>query len=85
MILTSTVQERVGHTTQICVMPGYQGRGLGRRLIAATIAALRARNFEALSLTVTAANERAVRLYEKIGFKRIKSFTAGVWLPAEFR
>jgi ribosomal protein S18 acetylase RimI-like enzyme len=85
VVLTSAVAPRVGHTTQICVMPGYQGRGLGRRLITATIAALRARNFSALSLTVTAANERAVRLYEKIGFKRIKSFTAGVWLPAEFR
>jgi ribosomal protein S18 acetylase RimI-like enzyme len=85
VVLTSAVAPRVGHTTQICVMPGYQGRGLGRRLIAATIAALRARNFAALSLTVTAANERAVRLYEQIGFKRIKSFTAGVWLPAEFR
>ena len=66
-------------------MPGYQGRGLGRRLVLATIAALRARQFTGLSLTVTAANERAVRLYEKIGFTRIKAFTAGVWLPAEFR
>ena len=26
MVLTSTVAERVGHTTQICVMPGYQGQ-----------------------------------------------------------
>ena len=85
VVLTSAVAPRVAHATQICVMPGYQGRGLGRRLVSATIAALRARQFTGLSLTVTAANERAVRLYEKIGFTRIKAFTAGVWLPAEFR
>ncbi len=85
VVLTSAVAPRVGHTTQICVLPGYQGRGLGRRLIAATIAALRARNFTGLSLTVTTANQPAVNLYQQIGFKRIKPFTAGVWKPAEFR
>ena len=85
VVLTSAVAPKVGHTTQICVMPGYQGHGLGRRLIGATVAALRAHNFTALSLTVTAANQRAVRLYEQIGFERIKAFTAGVWLPSEFR
>jgi ribosomal protein S18 acetylase RimI-like enzyme len=83
VVLTTAVATGIGHTTQICVMPGYQGHGLGRRLIEATIAALRARHFTALSLTVTAANTRAVRLYEVIGFRRIKTFTAGVWQPAE--
>jgi ribosomal protein S18 acetylase RimI-like enzyme len=60
-------------------MPGYQRHGLGRRLIQATIQALRARRFNALSLTVTAANERAVGLYASLGFSQIKTFTAGVW------
>jgi ribosomal protein S18 acetylase RimI-like enzyme len=81
VVLTSAVAPGVGHTTQICVMPGYQGHGLGKRLIEATIAALRRRNFSALSLTVTSANHKAVRLYEEIGFRKIKTFTAGVWQP----
>jgi ribosomal protein S18 acetylase RimI-like enzyme len=85
VVLTSMVAPGVGHTTQICVMPGYQGHGLGRRLIEATLAALRRRRFTALSLTVTAANERAVRLYRDIGFLEIKTFTAGVWQPADRR
>jgi ribosomal protein S18 acetylase RimI-like enzyme len=85
VVLTSMVAPGVGHTTQICVMPGYQGHGLGRRLIDATLAALRMRRFTALSLTVTAANERAVRLYRHIGFRQIKTFTAGVWQPADRR
>jgi ribosomal protein S18 acetylase RimI-like enzyme len=83
VVLTSAVAHGVGHTTQICVMPGYQGHGLGKRLIEATITALRERGFTALSLTVTAANERAVHLYREIGFQKIKMFTAGVWQPAD--
>jgi ribosomal protein S18 acetylase RimI-like enzyme len=81
-VLTSTVAPGTGHTTQICVMPGYQRHGLGKRLIAATIAALRERGYTALSLTVTSSNLNAVGLYEKIGFATIKKFTAGVWQPA---
>src|SRR5208282_2092116 len=43
VVLTSRVSEGVGHTTQICAMPGYQGRGLGRRLMEASMQALRVR------------------------------------------
>jgi ribosomal protein S18 acetylase RimI-like enzyme len=35
--------------------------------------------FRELTLTVTSDNYTAVRLYEKLGFRTIKSFTAGVW------
>jgi len=79
MILTSTVAEGVGHTTQICVMPGYQGTGVGRHLMEHSIQALRRRKYESLSLTVTSANKRAVELYERIGFCTVKKFAAGVW------
>ena len=77
--LTSAVSGGVGHTTQICVMPGYQGHGLGRRLMQASIQALRQRRFEELSLTVTSGNASAVRLYEQLGFRTVKTFSAGVW------
>ena len=79
MVLTSTVQERVGHTTQICVMPGYQKHGIGRALMEQSIQALRRRHYEWLSLTVTAVNSSAVDLYEHLGFRTIKKFAAGVW------
>jgi ribosomal protein S18 acetylase RimI-like enzyme len=80
-VLTSAVSEGVGHTTQICVMPGYQGHGLGRQLMEASIRALRMKRFSALSLTVTSVNAAAVRLYEQLGFRTVKTFAAGVWLP----
>ena len=79
MVLTSTVAEEVGHTTQICVMPGYQGHNVGRMLMEHSILALRSRNYESLSLTVTTVNQRAVELYEHLGFRPLKSFAAGVW------
>ena len=79
VVLTSCVAAGVGHTTQICVMPGYQGRGLGRLLMEASIRALRARRYKAVSLTVTSSNDRAVHLYEQLGFTTIKKFAAGVW------
>jgi len=78
VVLTSTISPGVAHTTQICVMPGYQGNGLGRRLLNASIKALRARHYSALSLTVTAANTRACRLYDSMGFRTVKTFSAGV-------
>jgi ribosomal protein S18 acetylase RimI-like enzyme len=78
-VLTSEVSPGVGHTTQICVLPGYQGHGLGRMLMNTAIDTLRSMKFKELTLTVTADNKTAVQLYEKLGFRTIKSFTAGVW------
>jgi ribosomal protein S18 acetylase RimI-like enzyme len=78
-VLTSEVAEGVGHTTQICVQPGFQGHGLGRALMETAANALRSMRFKELSLTVTAENHTAVHLYERLGFTTIKSFTAGVW------
>jgi ribosomal protein S18 acetylase RimI-like enzyme len=79
MVLTSQVAEGVGHTTQICVLPGHQGHSIGRQLMEHSIAALRRRDFKSLSLTVTSVNTRAVELYEHLGFSTIKEFAAGVW------
>lgn len=81
MVLTSTVAAGVGHTTQICVLPGYQGNGLGRRLMEASLAALGVRGYHALTLTVTSINASAVHLYENLGFRTAKTFAAGVWEP----
>lgn len=79
MVLTSTVDSGVGHTTQVCVKPGHQGHGVGRHLMEHSVQALARRGYKSLSLTVTAANSGAVQLYENLGFRTIKSFAAGVW------
>jgi len=78
-VLTSEVSPGVGHTTQICIQPGFQGHGLGRALMHASQEALRGMHYKELSLTVTSENHGAVELYEKLGFATLKTFTAGVW------
>jgi len=79
IILCSRVRRDVGHVTQVCVLPEYRARGLGRLLMAATIRNLRQRKFSALSLTVTEANLRAVELYRRLGFETKRVFDAFVW------
>lgn len=78
-VLTSEVAPGVGHTTQLCVQPGFQGHGLGRILMQTSAEALRTLKYNELTLTVTSENHTAVHLYERLGFSTIKSFTAGVW------
>jgi RimJ/RimL family protein N-acetyltransferase len=52
------------------VAPEHAQRGIGRALLAACIARARATpGLERLTLTVTATNERAIRLYEAAGFR----------------
>ena len=79
VVLASVVAPRVAHITQICVLPELHGKGLGRALLKACLAALEARQFEGLSLTVTSSNFPAVRLYETEGFRVLRTFSAAVW------
>ena len=52
------------------VAPEHAHRGIGRALLAACLARARATaGLEQLTLTVTASNERATRLYEAAGFR----------------
>jgi RimJ/RimL family protein N-acetyltransferase len=53
----------------IGLLPPYRDRGLGRRLMSATIEAGRAFGFERIELRVHARNERGRKLYENLGFQ----------------
>lgn len=75
-VLASQVAPQVGHITQICVRQQWQGQGLGRRLLEAALAQLVAKGYQGVSLTVTAENEAAVKLYLQLGFEIIKGFAA---------
>src|SRR3954469_24473847 len=50
------------------LLPGYRDRGLGRRLLEATIAAGWAAGLERIELEVFASNTRAFALYQNVGF-----------------
>ncbi len=79
LLLCSRVREDVGHVTQICVAPEFRGRGLGQLLIKECAGALARRRFSLLTLTVTASNQNAVSLYERLGFRGTHRFDAMVW------
>jgi ribosomal protein S18 acetylase RimI-like enzyme len=79
LILCSQVRPDVGHITQICVLPEFRSAGLGEALMGATAHALRGRNFNSISLTVTEANQRAIALYHRLGFESTRVFDAFVW------
>jgi len=50
------------------LLPPYRGRGIGERLIRASIDAARAAGFERIELSVYGRNARALALYRKVGF-----------------
>jgi len=79
LILCSRVKSDVGHVTQVCVLPEFRAQRLGAALVTTATAALRKRNFSALSLTVTEDNLRAVELYRQLGFSLKRVFDAFVW------
>jgi len=77
--LASLVAPGCGHVTQICVTPEVAGTGVGHALLRQSLLALRSAGCGSASLTVTAANEGAVALYERVGFQTIRRFSACVW------
>lgn len=77
--LASLVAPGTGHITQICVAPELQNAGVGRALLSHSLEELRRQGCHEVSLTVTADNLPAVRLYQKMGFRVLKEFAAHVW------
>ncbi|MEO7651120.1 MAG: GNAT family N-acetyltransferase, partial [Bryobacteraceae bacterium] len=77
--LASRIAPNVGHITQICVSKQHRGTGIGYELLRHSLRALREAGCRAATLTVTASNRDAIRLYEQVGFRTIRTFSAFVW------
>ncbi|HTD43953.1 MAG TPA: GNAT family N-acetyltransferase [Bryobacteraceae bacterium] len=77
--LASLVASDVGHITQVCVAPSHRGMGLGYELLRRSLLALAAHGCRSVSLTVTASNDTALRLYQRMGFTQRREFAASVW------
>lgn len=79
LVLSSLVAPDVGHITQICVAPEAKSEGIGYELMRHSLAALKQAGCEKTSLTVTASNANAIRLYQMLGFRAMRRFSAYVW------
>lgn len=64
------------HAIQHCgsvgmgVLPAYRGQGIGRQLLSACLAKAKASGITRVELEARADNERAIKLYERMGFQR---------------
>jgi ribosomal protein S18 acetylase RimI-like enzyme len=61
----------------ICVSPGARGQGVGTALIEALARDARARDYAEMRLDVIDTNIRARALYERLGFRALRSETLG--------
>ncbi len=63
---------RLGHILNIAVAVEYQGRGIGKRILAYVMDQLRNLDCQECYLEVRESNARAIHLYESFGMKFIK-------------
>ena len=75
----TVVRPGTAHVPQIAVSGGFQGIGLGTAMLRVAFEKLRQAGLAEVSLTVTALNSGAVRLYERVGFRTFHEFGAFVW------
>lgn len=69
--LYETVGQRL-HVTDIAVLPSVQGAGLGSLLMRQAIDTARALGRRRVTLEVRRSNEKAIRLYKRLGFRRVR-------------
>jgi len=77
--MASLVSPTTGHITQICVMPNVKGGGVGYELIRSSLQSFAEHGCKKATLTVTSINQDAIRLYQKVGFRTLRQFSAMVW------
>jgi ribosomal protein S18 acetylase RimI-like enzyme len=80
VLLASHLSRSNGHICQVSVLPEVQARGLGWLLMTSALASFRRQGLQTASLSVTVDNQRAYRLYERLGFRLRKPFAAHAWV-----
>ena len=78
-VLVTEIAPRQGHLVQVAVLPTYQHQGVGRLLVRHSLARLALLRFDTLSLIVSRANRRALRLYQALGLQAVLAFPVFVW------
>ena len=79
LVLGSRVSHESGHITQICVHPNFRRKGLARTLLSVVSYWFMRQGASEISLTVTEANQEAIKLYVAEGYTFSHSFDAAVW------
>jgi len=63
----------LGYTEEVFVLPGYRGRGMARAMLAYALGILKQKGAECATLEVRLDNERALSLYEGLGYVKAQT------------
>jgi ribosomal protein S18 acetylase RimI-like enzyme len=85
VLIASRLAAGNGHVCQVSVVPETQARGVGAVLMTAALRSLRSQGMASATLSVTVSNQRAHRLYERLGFRVHRGFTAHAWVRSPLR
>jgi ribosomal protein S18 acetylase RimI-like enzyme len=80
VLIASRLARTNGHICQVSITPEAQGRGLGTMLLSLALRAFHEQGLASATLSVTVVNDRAHRLYERLGFRVRRSFGAHAWV-----
>ena len=64
-------ETRIGGIPNLAVLPGHQGRGIGKALIAKAVEYLKAGGMRYVRIETIEQNETATALYPKLGFQEV--------------
>jgi len=78
-LLTTEISTGHAHLAQVAVSPSAQGLGLGKLLLGRAIDTLARAGYRSVSLMVSETNQRALSLYESMGFRRVLDFPVFSW------
>ena len=65
--------DRCGSIQNLGITPGHRGLGLGTKLLEKSLVGFREAGLSRAYLEVTARNVGAIRLYERFGFRRVRT------------
>jgi GNAT superfamily N-acetyltransferase len=63
----------LGAVQNLGIVPAHRGRGLGSLLLHCALRGFREASLERVYLEVTAQNQGAVRLYQRLGFRKVRT------------
>ncbi|MBK0347295.1 ribosomal protein S18-alanine N-acetyltransferase [Aerococcaceae bacterium zg-ZJ1578] len=67
-MISGRMRHRQAHISHVMVLPDYQGKGLGQRLLQQWLSIVSERKIEQVILEVRQSNQLAQQLYQKAGF-----------------
>lgn len=71
--------ERHGHITRLAVQPGWEGKGVGTRLLTEALAAMGKAGISWITLNTQESNQRSRMLYEHHGFRLLADRVGVLW------